>query len=100
MGRRGFCSSQKHTFLVVSSSLNICSAKKHERVGGEVEKGEASEKKQLGVAKEKRKRTGRIFEIFLAGKFREFVAAGCREFFPEIYGSSTKSRSGFVRGEI
>lgn len=46
------------------------------------------------------RRVGWISEIFLTRKFREFVAAACREFFVEIYGFSTKSRSGFVRGEI
>lgn len=43
------------------------------------------------------KGTGRISEIFLARKFREFADATCREFFEKIYGFSTKSRSSFVK---
>lgn len=70
-----------------------------------VERERIANKKQKATrcrkeVEERRVTGGKISEIFLARKFREFVAIGCREFFREIYGSSTKSRSGFVRGEI
>jgi len=82
-----------------SSFLRLC-AQDAFRLVARFGKNEKATKKQHREGAEGETGVCRMNKIFLARKFREFVAAGCREFFAEIYGSSTKSLSDLAKDEI